>query len=245
MAIKSHPGDPVSFGRERMKKIIIFLFIFGFFSQASLSRAAVILFQDDGFSTEDSDGLILDNSDTVGSTNDVTITFGSVLNKNLKWDRVNSYFNLSDSATVTNNLYVSGKSVAGSATMPTSTSVAFNVNGELATRFSTITLVNGTNSNVNIGNSTFVRITGPTANFGIGGIAASPSNVDGQILILYNSTTRNMTTYDQAQAQAAASTATNRIDGLGVGSFITTGEGSIGFIYNGTTSRWIPWFSRT
>ncbi len=63
-----------------------------------------------------------------------------------------------------------------------------DISGDVATRESNIT-VSGNSNNIAIGNSTFIRITGPTANFDVTGFAGG---VDGKILIVANYTNYSM-----------------------------------------------------
>ncbi len=106
-----------------------------------------------------------------------------------------------------------------------------DINGDLALRDTTITLVNGANNDVFIGGYSFIRIVGPTAAFTVSGLAGG---VDGKVVILYNTTTQNMTI-----ANDATSTSANRIYTLSGANVITTGTGSITMIYSTPDTRWI------
>ncbi len=108
-----------------------------------------------------------------------------------------------------------------------------DINGDIALRAGTFTAVNGNNNNINIGGTSFIRITGPTLAFTITGIAGG---VDGKVVILYNATTtQNMTiSNDNTNSQAA-----NRIYVLNGTSISTTGAGAITLIYDAASSRWI------
>ena len=65
-----------------------------------------------------------------------------------------------------------------------------DVNGDIALRQNSITLANGNNNNVSVGNYSFIRITGPNANFTITGISGGQ---DGRMLIIYNKSGQAMT----------------------------------------------------
>ena len=94
------------------------------------------------------------------------------------------------------------------------------------------TASNGANSNITLPNKSFIRITGPTGAFNITGIT-KPANPDGRVVILYNTTSQNMTITNDA-----TSTAANRIL-TGQGDVATTGIGIVSLIYSVTDARWI------
>lgn len=94
------------------------------------------------------------------------------------------------------------------------------------------TASNGANSNITLPNKSFIRITGPTGAFNITGIT-KPANPDGRVVVLYNTTSQNMTITNDA-----TSTAANRIL-TGQGDVATTGIGIVSLIYSVTDARWI------
>jgi hypothetical protein len=114
-----------------------------------------------------------------------------------------------------------------------------------ATRPQSLVLSNGANHNVHPasmpqGGYSFGRITGPTGAFSIGGIGPSSGNlgagVDGQQLILYNTTAQAMTITNED----ASSVAANRITTLTGADVVLAARKSIAtFVYDGTTARWI------
>jgi hypothetical protein len=109
-----------------------------------------------------------------------------------------------------------------------------DINGDVAFRQNVITLVNGINSNIDVGKYSFVKITGPTINFSIDGIQGG---VDGKILTLYNLTGSNMLIIDQS---GSASTTTNRINTLEGGiSISTVGNGAVTLQYSAADNRWM------
>lgn len=94
------------------------------------------------------------------------------------------------------------------------------------------TASNGANNNITLPNKSFIRVTGPTGAFNITGIT-KPDNPDGRVVILYNTTSQNMTITNDA-----TSTAANRIL-TGQGDVATTGIGIVSLIYSVTDARWI------
>ena len=98
---------------------------------------------------------------------------------------------------------------------------------------------NGANNNIGIPQTSFVRITGPSGVFNITGITkpakAGNNNPDGTIIILYNTTSQNMTITNDS----GSSTAANRIYTNTGSDVATTGTGTVIFIYSVTDSRWI------
>ena len=94
------------------------------------------------------------------------------------------------------------------------------------------TASNGANNNITLPNKSFIRVTGPTGAFSITGIT-KPANPDGRVVILYNTTSQNMTITNDA-----TSTAANRIL-TGQGDVATTGTGIVSLIYSVTDARWI------
>ena len=95
------------------------------------------------------------------------------------------------------------------------------------------TASNGANSNITLPNKSFIRMTGPTGAFNITGIT-KPDNPDGRVVILYNTTSQNMTITNDA-----TSTAANRILTNTGSDVATTGTGIVSLIYSVTDARWI------
>lgn len=116
----------------------------------------------------------------------------------------------------------------------------------LVTPFTALTVVNGTNNNLVIPATTFFRISAPTAPFSITGILtasaiynATPtlvySALDGQQVVLYNSTAYAMTIANQS----ASSDAPNRIITNTGADIVTTGSGAVTLIYSKEDARWV------
>jgi len=95
-----------------------------------------------------------------------------------------------------------------------------------------ITLVNGNNNNITIGDATFLRIAGLTGVFDINGIAGG---VAGRMIVLFNTTAQNMTISNED----AGSEAGNRILTMTGGDLTSTGTGNCTLVYDATASRWI------
>ena len=95
------------------------------------------------------------------------------------------------------------------------------------------TASNGANNNITLPNKSFIRVTGPTGAFSISGIT-KPTNPDGRVVILYNTTSQNMTITNNA-----TSTAANRILTNTGSDVATTGTGIVSLIYSVTDARWI------
>ena len=95
------------------------------------------------------------------------------------------------------------------------------------------TASNGANNNITLPNKSFIRVTGPTGVFNITGIT-KPDNPDGRVVILYNTTSQNMTITNNA-----TSTAANRILTNTGSDVATTGTGIVSLIYSVTDARWI------
>ena len=113
-----------------------------------------------------------------------------------------------------------------------------DVNGSLSLRQNTaqLSLSNGNNNDINLGTSpySFYRITGPTAAFAITGIIPVTGS-DGQIVILQNTTNRDMTIVNNNN-----STAANRIYVPGEKNLLIRGiYSTITFQYSLSLQRWV------
>lgn len=106
-------------------------------------------------------------------------------------------------------------------------------------------LVNGLNSNINLwasdstAKSSYIRITGPSAGFSVGGFTnqgSGTSSHSGSVLTLYNSTAQQMTIVNAD----ASSSAANRIKTLTGGNVVLrAGTSAATFIYDNTDTSWI------
>jgi len=118
-------------------------------------------------------------------------------------------------------------------TNTTAPATTADVNGDIAMRENAYTAAGGNNNDINIGNYSFVRISGPAAAFTITGIA---NGVNGKMVILYNSTAQSMTI---SHNDNNSTTAGNRIYCKGGGNLVVGQYGVVTLIYNATDSRWI------
>lgn len=95
-----------------------------------------------------------------------------------------------------------------------------------------LTLSNGANSNIALGDESFQKITGPTGVFSVTGFAGGN---EGRPLFLFNSVAYAMTITNEA-----TSTAANRITTLtGADVVLEAGTSFATFLYDGGGSRWI------
>ncbi len=93
--------------------------------------------------------------------------------------------------------------------------------------------MNGLNSNIALTNFSWVRLTGPTAAFSIGGFT---NGQDGRRLTVMNTVWQAMTIVDQD----AGSTAANRIITLaGANIVLPARTSAANFVYSSADSRWI------
>ena len=97
---------------------------------------------------------------------------------------------------------------------------------------------NGANSNIALPNKSFIRVTGPTGAFNITGIT-KPTNPDGRVVILYNTSNDGATVQNMTITNNATSTAANRILTNTGADVVTTGTGIVTLIYSVTDARWI------
>jgi len=92
--------------------------------------------------------------------------------------------------------------------------------------------VNGVNNNLSLASASFIRINTPTANFSITGMAGG---LDGRMLVLFNSTTYNMTIANNSGSSLLA----NRILTGTNADIVTVGQGAVTLIYSVNDFRWI------
>jgi hypothetical protein len=113
--------------------------------------------------------------------------------------------------------------------------LALDVNGAVAHRMGSIaTLVNGLNSNITTPDASFVRLSGPTGAFSVGGFTGGTS---GRLLTIYNTVAFQMTIVNE---DAGTATVTNRIKTLtGANVVLRAGTSSASFIYDDSDDRWI------
>lgn len=95
----------------------------------------------------------------------------------------------------------------------------------------TLTLVNGLNSDLNIGSLSYEAISGPTGAFSVGGFTGG---ADGRVLFVWNSTTQAMTLVNEDASSAAA----NRIQTLTGGNVTLATRMSFAIFIYASNNRW-------
>ncbi|RFN58756.1 hypothetical protein [Marixanthomonas ophiurae] len=131
-------------------------------------------------------------------------------------------------------LSVSTAQVGINTTNPKST---LDVNGALSLRGGVITLVNGNNTNINLGATVFshYRVEGPTNTFRLRTINTTPG--DGQIVTLINTTDQEMTI---AHDEGPGAFPERKIYCPGETDFIISGQnGTVTLQFNAGLSRWV------
>jgi len=100
-----------------------------------------------------------------------------------------------------------------------------------------VTLVNGLNSDINIGAHTPIRIIGPSGAFSVGGFQQAFGTFSGQVLHLFNTVAQTMTIVNED----ASTTAVDRITTLTGGNVVLRANATsfASFIYDTTSTRWI------
>lgn len=109
---------------------------------------------------------------------------------------------------------------------------SLDIGGAISTRELGKVLVNGLNSDIALGESSFLYITGPGAAFSIGGFTGG---TDGRRLTVYNSTFFPMTVVEQDTLSGA----TNRIKTSFGTVTLGTLKGTATFVYSVTEDRWL------
>ena len=108
-----------------------------------------------------------------------------------------------------------------------------DVNGALALRETAISMANGDNNNVVIGERSFFRITGPTAAFAITGLA---NGINGKLVTLYNATAFAFTVKNLDASSAAA----NQVKTLtGADIVFAAANSSVTLQYSLQENKWI------
>lgn len=116
--------------------------------------------------------------------------------------------------------------------MTSTPNTALDVNGSVSFEEGTpLTLVNGVNSNVAIGNYSYFRITGPTAAFSITGFTGGQN---GRILTVVNTTSQTLTLSHQTTSSSA-----NQLTLSSGNPVYIAANGAATFQYNTTLTKWI------
>jgi hypothetical protein len=147
------------------------------------------------------------------------------------------WFQLPSSPSVSNRVYTE-------ASAPSVTSNAFDAGriletsagvslGGLILPSKALTLANGANENIDVSNASYVRITGPTGAFSIGGFLAG---ADGKILHVWNHSGQAMTITNLSGGSSSA----NRLyTNTGANMTLRSGDSSASFIYDATGQVWV------
>jgi len=110
-----------------------------------------------------------------------------------------------------------------------------DINGTLATRSYNQALSNGLNSDLAAPTTSYMRITGPTGAFSVGGVTIVTGD-NGKRLTIHNTTAQAMTIVHED----GSSTAANRINTLTAANVVFPARQSVvHLVYSTTTSRWI------
>lgn len=107
-----------------------------------------------------------------------------------------------------------------------------DINGDYGTRYTSLSLSNGGNNNINPGAYSYVRITGPTANFSITGMR---SGANGKRITLYNTTSYTM----DFDYESTSSIDTTRFHNPIATDVTIYAGGSASFIYDAVLNRWV------
>ncbi len=107
-----------------------------------------------------------------------------------------------------------------------------DINGDYGTRYTSLSLGNGGNNNINPGAFSYVRITGPTANFSITGMR---SGANGKRITLYNTTSFIM----DFDYESVSSIDTTRFHNPIATDVTIYAGGSASFIYDAVLNRWV------
>ena len=104
--------------------------------------------------------------------------------------------------------------------------------GFISSKVTSVSVVNGLNSNIAV-TSSYVRLTGPTLAFSVGGFT---NPADGNEITIYNTTSNAMTIVNED----ASSTAANRIKTLTGSDVVLAARTSVTtFVYDATDTRWV------
>lgn len=112
--------------------------------------------------------------------------------------------------------------------------VMMDIKGGLATRSGVITLSNGTNNNVYIGDTSYIRLSGLT---GAATITGFRNGYDGKMLTVFN-TTPYVVTFAHQSSSSIDTTRILNVIGQG-GNVAIQDSGIVDLRYDGTMSRWV------
>jgi hypothetical protein len=157
----------------------------------------------------------------------------STVEGTISFDTTNQQLQFNTDGSGAAEVVMTGTGGAGKLGIAATPSTSLDVNGDVAFRFSNLTLANGVNTGVSVGSSSAARITGPTAAFELHGIAGGQN---GKVLELYNTSGQTMRIQNES---ASEGTASNRITTSTGASFEVRNMGLARLVYNSTDSRWV------
>lgn len=128
--------------------------------------------------------------------------------------------------------YLSAQNMGVKLNSDESPNTTMDINGAISLREGTaLVLVNGANNDISLSTSyTSYRITGPTSGFSLTGFA---NGQNGQLLMVVNATTQNMTLSESTGSISANQLLTGGLV------FTVTPNGSATFQYNTTLTKWV------
>jgi len=115
----------------------------------------------------------------------------------------------------------------------TSPNTYMDINGDLALHMTNYTAMNGDNNDIDVGDYSFIKISGPTNNFNILGITGG---VEGRIVILYNFANKSI----KLMNEDANSVAINRMHCPEERDATIKKYSSVMLIYDAVQQYWIP-----
>jgi hypothetical protein len=140
-------------------------------------------------------------------------------------------FNTVNSGTMAEGVRIASNGYVGlNTTLP---KTRLDINGAYATKQKTLTLSNGRNDNIDIGDASFVRIVGPTTSFSMSGIS---SGTDGKRVRIANITGQDWTIMDSSTFSSLG----NRIETNTNSDIIVRGPVPVlDMIYDSVSSQWL------
>ena len=178
-------------------------------------------------------GFIVTNSPTNGTTGIAFSKAGAAPSWAEGMNSSDNSFYISEGSSIGANQRIAiapGGNVGMGTTAPNTT---LDVSGSVAFREGALTLANGSNDNLNVGNITLGAISGPTGAYTITGIAGG---TNGRILTLFNNTSQILTIANQS----GSSLAPNRIaTTTGTDIILSTAYSVVQLQYSALLSRWV------
>jgi len=175
-----------------------------------------------------------------GKVSGIQINAGvGIINGNLSTSQTNGISLTGDGHVVKGNNVTGNSNGIVSVSALTTSDISSNIGAEFGVVRSpqgAVTLANGLNSNIGVatGQYSYLRASGPTGAFSIGGFTGGAA---GQVLRITNAVSQTMSIINED----ASSTAANRIATLTGGTVVLSpsANSSATFVYDSTSSRWI------